>query len=363
MAAAARPGARERLAGLSDAASARQIADALGVSLSTVRNWMKDPGWPGHTEKVGKEKRYPTASVADFLDQGTAAAHRAEDAQTADPATAPAGLNGASDAMLTLPQIAARTGRNPKSVSAYPSLYGPDSADPFPPADDLGRRRERDVAAWFSRRNARTGRRLPPTTRPAAVTAPAASDLIDVPGITALIRRDPQAVNSFVRRPEIAAASTGKVGRNRVWPRRAMLQLLREHGYLTDLAGIAAATGLDAETARKVVSRPEIADLSTGRDGRKALWPRADVLAALRELGYRTNVPTAEERRWRASGPKSKTELAAHYGVTVGAITKRMERAAATGDAHRQPPEPVDPAATRPTYDAESFDDFWRATA
>src|SRR6185312_17375225 len=96
-----------------------------------------------------------------------------------DPASAPAGLDDSSDAMLTLPQIAARTGRNPKSVSAYPSLYGPDSSDPFPPADDLGRRRERDAYAWFSRRNTRPGRRLPPAEPPAPAAAPAASDLID----------------------------------------------------------------------------------------------------------------------------------------------------------------------------------------
>lgn len=361
MAAATRQGARERLAGLPEAASARQLSDALGVSLSTVRNWMKEPGWPEHTEKLGKEKRYPTTSVADFLDQGTEAAHEHDDAESAAPATT--GLHGESDAMLTLPQIAARTGRKPGSVSAYPSLYGPGSTDPFPPGDELGRRRERDVAAWFSRRNTRTGRRLPPAEPPAPATAPPASDLIDVPAITALVRRDAQAVNSFVRRPEIAAASTGKVGRNRVWPRRPMLQLLRDHGYLTDLAGITAATGLEPEAARDLASRPEIAALATGRDGRKTLWPREEVLAALRELGYQTNVPNAEERRWRASGPKSKTELAAHYGVTVGAITKRMDRAEATDDTHRKPPAPVDPAAPRPAYDAAAFDDFWRATA
>jgi transposase len=363
MAATTRRGARERLAGLPDAVSARQIADALGVSISAVRNWIKDPQWPQHTEKVGKERRYPTAAVADFLDQDTALARGENGQNGAEPAPAPLGLDGGSVAMLTLPQIAVRTGRNPKSVSAYPSLYGPDSNDPFPPADDLGRRRERDVAAWFSRRNSRTGRRLPPTEPPAPVSAPAASDLIDVPGIIALTRRDPEAVNSFVRRPEIAAASIGKVGRNRAWPRQPMIQMLCERGYLTDVSGIAALTGLDSRAAREAVSRPEIAALRTGKDGRKDLWPREAVLAVLRELGYQTNAPTADERRWRASGTKSKTELAAHYGVTVGAITKRMERASAGGDPRRRPPAPVDPDAARPMYDAEAFDDFWRTTA
>jgi hypothetical protein len=358
---AATHGARKRLAGLPEAASARQIADALGVSISTARNWIKDPQWPEHTEKVGKEKRYPTAAVADFLDLD-ATPEPGEEGQENPAATAFPGLDSGSDAMLTLPQITARTGRKPGSVSAYPSLYGPDSNDPFPPADDLGRRRERDVADWFARRSSRTGRRIPPAQPPMPAAAPDVPELIDVPGIVALVQRETEAVNSFVRRPEVAAASTGKVGRNRTWPRRPMLQMLREHHYLVDITDVAAATGLDAQAAKEVVSRPEVAALITGRDGRSALWPREAVLAALRDLGYQTNVPSADERLWRASGPKSKTEIAAHYGVTVGAVTKRMERNAATGDPHRHPPAPVDPDAARPAFDPAAFDDFWRAT-
>ena len=364
MAAATRPSARERLAGMPDAVSVRQLSEALGVAVSTVRHWIETtPEWPEHTRKIGKEKFYPTAQVAALLDPDAAPAPSQDGHQGAASDAAPPGLDDASEAMLTLPQIAARTGRNPRSVSAYPSLYGPDAKDPFPPADDLGRRRERDVAAWFSRRGPRTGRRLPAAEPSGAAPAPVATDLIDVSGIVALTGREPEAIKSFVRRPEVAAASSGKVGNYRVWPRKPMIQMLREHGYLIDAAGIAAATELDATAVKELVSRPEIAALSTGKDGRKDLWPREVLLAVLREHGYPTAAPSADERRWRSSGPKTKSELAAHYGVTLSAITKRMERAAASSQPYRRPPAPVDPDAARPVFDPAAFDDFWRATA
>lgn len=299
----------ERLAGLPDTVSATQIAAALGVPLSTVRNWTAQPTWPQAAEQTGRERRYPRAAAADWLSE-----HEAEPATSAD-------LDGDPDELVTLPQIAARTNRKYNSVSAYPSLYGPGSKDPFPPGDALGRRRWGDVTAWFSRRRKRGGvRAAAPSPTPGETTAektagkPAeVTDVIDVIGIAKAAGKEPDAIRSLMRRrPDLAAMSTGKVGRNLVWPRTQLLAELRKIGYLPE------------ETPRK---------------------------------------PTAAERRWLQGGPKSVSELAGHYGVTPGAVTHRIERAEKSGDPQRRPPAAVDPDARVPQYDPAEFDRFWRHDA
>ncbi|MBC3842073.1 hypothetical protein GXW82_23390 [Streptacidiphilus sp. 4-A2] len=87
---------------------------------------------------------------------------------------------------------------------------------------------------------------------------------------------------------------------------------------------------------------------------------RKALLAELKKLGYslRTEKPrlTAAEREWR-SAPRSASELAAHYGVTIGAVSHRLKRAR---DAEGQVPAPVDPEAEIKQYDPAEFDTFWR---
>ena len=288
----------ERLAGLPDQVSVQQIVDATGVSLSTVRNWAASDTWPSFVEKQGRTKLYPRTAVEAWL----------RDNQAAQPDVGQ--LDPDSDEMLTMRQISERTGRPYGSVSAYPTLYGPDHKDPFPPADAVGRRRAGDVYAWFSRRSTRGGKRATTTVTPSTVTsAPVAADVIEMHGIAGAMGKTLEEAKAIMRRPALAGMRLPeKVGRSRVWPREKLLAELRRLDLLPG-------------AARK---------------------------------------PTAAERRWLAGGPRTVTEFADHYGVSVSAVMHRMERAKKDGDPARQPPEPVDPAVRFKRYDPAAFDLFWR---
>lgn len=288
----------ERLAGLPDLISVRQISGALGVAVSTVRNWAAASTWPPVVEMRGREKFYSRSAVEAWLRE-----HQAARPDVGD-------LEADSDEMLSMRQIAERTGRKYSSLSAYPSLYGPTSNDPFPPADAVGRRRAGDVAAWFSRRSTRGGARATTTAAPGKTKrAPAAVDVIDIHGIAEVTGKTPEEAAVLMRRPGLAGMRLAeKVGRSRVWPRRELLAELRR------------------------------LDLLPGS-------PRK---------------PDAAERRWLAGEPRTVTEFAEHYGVTVSAITHRMERARKDADPVRQPPEPVDPGVRFKRYDPAAFDAFWR---
>ncbi|WP_194908997.1 helix-turn-helix domain-containing protein [Catenulispora rubra] len=288
----------ERLAGLPDQVSVQQVVDATGVSLSTARNWAASDTWPPFAAKQGRTKLYPRTAVEDWLREN----------QAAQPDVGE--LAPDSDDMLSMRQISELTGRPYGSVSAYPTLYGPDHKDPFPPADAVGRRRAADVHAWFSRRSTRGGKRATTTAVPAKTTpAPAAADVVDMHGIAGALGRTLEEAKAIMRRPALAEMRLPeKVGRSRVWPRPQLLAELR----------------------------------------------RMDLLPGV------PRKPTAAERRWLAGGPKTVTEFADHYDVTVSAVMHRMERARKDGDPARQPPEPVDPAVRFKRYDPAAFDAFWR---
>lgn len=295
--------AAERLAGLPDEVTMQEIADARGVSKSAVQVWVKSPTWPASVGKRGRSILYPNGGVATWLKDNEAEG-RADVAKLGDD----------PDELVTLLVIAERTGLPAGTVSAYPTLYGLASADPFPGGDSLGRRRVGDVAPWLSRRSSRGGIRAT-TAAPAKGAGQAAA---------------------------APAFSEDEI----------------------DIKGIEAATGLSREAAKSLLRRPEIAAMSTGKVGRSRVWPRKELLAELKKLGY--NVPedkpaklTAAERQWRAGGPRSASELAAHYGVTIGAISHRIKRARDADGTRGRAPEPVDPAADHKRYDPVEFDAFW----
>lgn len=290
----------ERLAGLPDRVSIRQIAAALGVVVSTVRNWAGADTWPPCVEKRGKELFYLRSAIETWL--------RENQADRPDVGA----LSTDPDEMLTMRQISERTGRPYGSVSAYPSLYGPTHKDPFPPADGVGRRRAGDVHAWFLRRSTRGGARA--TTAPPAkkTRPPAVRDIIDIHGIAEVTGKTLEEAKALMRRQALAEMRLAeKVGRSRVWPRKALLDELR----------------------------------------------RLDMLPGA------PRKPDPAQQRWLAGDPKSATELAVHYGVSVSAIMHRMDRAKAAGNPAQQPPEPVDVEVRVKRYNPADFDAFWQASA
>jgi len=296
--------AAERLAGLPSEVTTQEIADARGVSKSAVQNWAKSPTWPASVGKRGRSILYPNGGVATWL-KDNESDNRVEVSKLGDD----------PNELVTLPMIAERTGLPPGTVSAYPTLYGSASADPFPDGDSLGRRRVGDVAAWLSRRSSRGGIR--------ATTATLAKSTGETPAVTKFSEDD------------------------------------------IDIKGVEAATGLGREAAKSLLRRPELASMSTGKVGRSRVWPREALFAELKKLGYTVPEdepvkPTAAERRWLKGGPRSASELAAHYGVTIGAISHRLKRARDADGARGRTPEPVDSAAEPKRYDPAEFDAFWK---
>lgn len=289
----------DRLAGLPDVINVKQLAEATGVSESTARNWTTLPGWPDEIETPGRQKHYPRVGAEGWLRDNEAGRIDVSEL-VKDP-----------DLLLTLPEVAKRTGLNAKTVSTYPNMYGPSAKDPFPEGDGLGRRRAGDVAAWLSRRSTRGGARattsIPQETEQPAPTTAASEDVIDINGIAELTGRNVEAIKSLMRRPELAAMSIGKIGRSRFWPRLRLLTELTKLGYITE--------------------------------------PRE---------------ATADELRWLSGAPQSASELAEHYGVTLSAISKRIKRAQESDDPSNRPPGPVDPGAPVKRYHPREFDTFWK---
>ncbi|NUR59062.1 MAG: helix-turn-helix domain-containing protein [Catenulispora sp.] len=294
----------ERLDGLPDVVGVRQIAEALGVTAVTVRNWAAAAGWTV-AEKRGTGVFYRRREVEAWL--------RENEASRLDTGS----LGDDPDEMLTMRQICDRTGYPRSTISSYPSLYGPSSKDPFPPADAVGRRRAGDVQAWFSRRRTRSGPRgtaVETGRARRAKRAPVARDVVDIHGIAEATGKSLDEVKVLMRRQPLAAMQLPeKVGRSRVWPRKELLAALRR------------------------LDRPA---------------PPPAKTPARRKVG-------PEERRWLRGSPKSATELAEHYGVTISAVMKRIERAVSSGDPERQPPEPVEAGVRTKRYNPADFDRFW----
>ncbi|MFJ9523473.1 hypothetical protein ACIRPK_35210 [Kitasatospora sp. NPDC101801] len=328
------PTLAERLdAATADSLSVADISNATGLSESTVRRLAKDPQWPASEESGDhREQRYPREAVAAWM-RDNQAAHVNPDELPGDDAD-----------RVTLSEIASRTGRPRETVSRMPSTYRT-SADRFPNADALGTYNWGEVKAWLGRRSSRTGPRG--TVQPPAPAAePATQPVLDKLTTTMIERltgKGKEAVKTLVRRPEIAELSTGKVGRLRVWSADTLLPLLWELGYLP------ASGPLGSGPTAVLVELGYLP--ATGK-------PTPEQRAVLREFGY-DEKGSAEHRAWLAGPPRSATELAKYYGVSISAISKRIARAQEAG----QPvPHPADTEDGK-RYDTKVFDAFWNPPA
>jgi hypothetical protein len=319
----------ERLdAAPSDSLSVADIVNATGLAESTVRRLTKLAGWPAGTAGARGEARFPRDACATWMRE-----HQAARVDVTE-------LPGADSDRVTLTEIANRTGIGRGSVSPLPALYR-DSADPFPTADALGTYAWGEVKKWLSRRAKRNGPRGS-VEPPAPVEAPTTTPVLDVLTTAAIERltgRSKEAVKTLVRRPEIAALSSGKVGRARVWPKETLLPVLGQLGYLPTSGPL---------TSEQTAVLIELGYLPA--QGK----PSAEQTAALRAFGYEPE-GTAEQRAWLAGPPRSATELAAHYGVTLSAISQRIGRAQKVG----QPVPPAIETQDGRRYDPRTFDAFW----
>ncbi|MEY9846081.1 hypothetical protein ABH940_003166 [Streptacidiphilus sp. BW17] len=328
------PTLAERLAAApSDSLSVADIVSATGLSESTVRRLTKDPQWPGSAVPDDQgEQRFPREACAEWMRANQATRINVEE------------LPGADGDRVTITEIAHRTGTNRGSISPLPALYR-DSNDPFPAADALGTYNWGAVKAWLSRRSGRTGPRGS-TEAPVRAGAPTATPVLNVlttAMIERLTGRGKEAVKTLVRRPEVADLSSGKVGRSRVWPAAALLPVLWRLGYLPESGPL---------TAEQTAVLVELGYLpAKGK-------PSPEQAAVLLEFGYDPK-GTVEHRAWLAGPPRTATELAAHYGVTLSAISQRISRAQKAGQAV---PHPIETEDGR-RYDPKVFDAFWNPPA
>ncbi|MEV7596872.1 hypothetical protein AB0O91_05725 [Kitasatospora sp. NPDC089797] len=325
------PTLAERLAAApSDSLSVADIASATGLTEKTVRRLTKDPQWPASSvpEDAGEQRFARTACVQWMRDHQAARVDVTE-------------LPGADSDRVTITDIAHRTGIGRGSISPLPAKYK-DSNDPFPEADVLGTYTWGEVKTWLSRRHHRSGPRgavEPPAPVKQPTTTPT-SDVLTTTAIERLTGRGKEAVKTLVRRPEIADLSSGKVGRSRVWPAAALLPVLWRLGYLPESGPLS-----PEQTAVLV----ELGYLpAKGR-------PTPEQAAVLLEFGY-DPAGSVEHRAWLVGPVRSATELAAHYGVTLSAVSRRLSRARDAGELVPTPIETED--GTR--YDPKEFDTFWR---
>jgi hypothetical protein len=320
----------ERLAAApSDSLSVADIVSVTGLAESTVRRLTKQSGWPTATAGAHGEARFPRDACATWMRE-----HQAARIDVTE-------LPGADSDRVTLTEIANRTGIGRGSVSPLPALYR-DSADPFPAADALGTYAWGEVKQWLSRRAKRNGPRgtvEPPAPAEASSTPSPVLDVLTTGAIERLTGRSKEAVKTLVRRPEIAALSSGKVGRARVWPKETLLPLLGQLGYLPTSGPL---------TTEQTAVLVELGYLPA--QGK----PSPAQLASLRAFGYEPE-GTPEQRAWLAGPARSATELAAHYGVTLSAISQRIGRAQKVG----QPVPPAIDTEDGKRYDPRAFDAFW----
>lgn len=323
----------ERLAAAaSDSLSVADIVSVTGLAESTVRRLTKQNGWPAASAGAHGEARFPRDACAEWMRENQAARIDVSE------------LPGADSDRVTVTEIANRTGSGRGSISPLPALYK-DSADPFPTADALGTYAWGEVKQWLRRRAKRNGPRgsiEPPTATEAPATTPVI-DVLTTAAIERLTGRSKEAVKTLVRRPEIAALSSGKVGRARVWPKETLLPVLGQLGYLPTSGPL---------TTEQTAVLIELGYLPAQGE------PSPGQLAALRSFGYEPE-GTPEQRAWLAGPPRSTTELAAHYGVTISAISQRIGRAQKAG----QPVPPVIDTEDGKRYDPRAFDAFWNRPA
>ncbi|MGA5819826.1 hypothetical protein ACPC54_18440 [Kitasatospora sp. NPDC094028] len=242
-------------------------------------------------------------------------------------------------------EIANRTGRNRGSVSPMPAMYK-DSVDPFPACDALGTYNWGEVKQWFGRRfrvGGPRGATEPPAPAETSSTAPVV-EVLTTATIQQLTGKGTEAVKTLVRRPEIAALRSHKVGRSWVWPAAALLPVLWRLGYLP------ASGPLSPEQTAVLVELGYLPE--TGK-------PTPAQAAVLLEFGYEPK-GTVEHRAWLAGPVRSATELAAYYGVTLSAVSRRLKSARESGDPLR--PTPIE-AEGGTRYDPKMFDEFWKRTS
>jgi hypothetical protein len=331
----AAPTLADRLAAVAlETVSVAEIASATGLSVFTVRRLSREPGWPGSVAGVGRrEQRFPREACVQWL--------RDNQASRIDVTELP----GDDSDRVTMTGIANRTGRNRGSVSPMPAMYK-DSADPFPACDALRTYNWGEVKQWLGRRfrvGGPRGATEPPAPAETSSTAPVV-EVLTTATIQQLTGKGTEAVKTLVRRPEVAALSSGKVGRLRVWPAAALLPVLWSLGYLPESGP------LSPESTAVLVQLGYLP-----AEGK----PTPEQEAVLLEFGYDAE-GSVEHRAWLVGPARSATELAAHYGVTLSAVSRRLKSARETGDPLR--PTPIETeGGTR--YDPKMFDEFWKRTS
>lgn len=282
--------AREALARLPPRVTLHEIASATGRTPDTVRvHWAPRPGFPpGTRDSDGQVRRDRDAVLTWYLEQplsdpdhvgGNKASQRA--------ATLPP-----LDVALTTGQIAGILDLTPGAVASYYTVaYGPDAADPFPPADSHGLRPWPPVRQWLLRHGPGTGpatetEPAPTQTLPDSADASWLADRLGISTTTALaVLRQTQGTR--LRRTALAAS----VG---LTPAQ-VTSYARIHGPDCDDPFPA----VDADYARDV---DEVRDW-LGRHGRKS---REQVVADLTALPARA---TADQ-------------VAAALGVSAGILRK-----------------------------------------
>ncbi|MFE6055377.1 helix-turn-helix transcriptional regulator [Kitasatospora sp. NPDC056446] len=325
------PTLAERLAAApTDRLSVADIASVTGLSEQTVRRLTQDPQWPGADGTGDRgEQRFERDACAQWMRD-----HQAARVDVTE-------LPGADTDRVTITDIAHRTGIPRATISPMPAKYK-DSNDPFPAADVLSTYNWGEVKSWLGRRSSRTGPRGT-TAVPVPAEVPTTTPVLDVlttAMIERLTGRGKEAVKTLVRRPEIADLSSGKVGRSRVWPAAALLPVLWRLGYLPE-------TGpLSLEQTAVLVELGYLP--AKGK-------PTPEQAAVLLDFGYDPK-GTVEHRAWLAGPLRSATELAAHYGVTISAVSRRLSRAR---DAGEPVPTPIDTEDGK-RYDPRVFDNFWK---
>lgn len=126
------------------------------------------------------------------------------------------------------------------------------------------------------------------------------------------------------------------------------------------LAGVArsrsAAGALATQLPAGVWPAHRRADRRPGRTRLPARQGKAEPRAGCRASRIRLR-PQGQRRTPRVAGrtPRTATELAAHYGVTLSAISQRISRAQKAGQAV---PHPIETEDGR-RYDPKAFDAFW----
>jgi transcriptional regulator with XRE-family HTH domain len=129
----------------------REVASAAGVTVETVRKWIKNREisgsvFPPSVGKAGTADTYDKAQVTKWLvpyfGEPSRGGPRRRDSLGS--------LSRRDRRRLTDRELAELRGVTPEGITTYERRYGR-ASDPFPGRDEKGRRSVAEVAAWFDR--------------------------------------------------------------------------------------------------------------------------------------------------------------------------------------------------------------------